>query len=78
VTNVRSGRRGACANVAPVRLFSLHARSSRLTERTVARGFRLAVGARHSVTALLRAFLRAAFTPLPLPNGQTEAQITDA
>jgi hypothetical protein len=35
------------------------------------RGFRLAVGSRHSTAALLRA----AFAPLPLPNSQTEAQI---
>jgi hypothetical protein len=46
-------------------------RSSRLARRTKVRGFRLAVGSRHSTTALLRA----AFAPLPLPNSQTEAQI---
>jgi hypothetical protein len=52
-------------------LASLRARSSRLARRTRVRGFRLAVGSRHSATALLRA----AFAPLPLPNSQTEVQI---
>ncbi len=46
-------------------------RSSRLARRTKVRGFRLAVGSRHSTAALLRA----AFAPLPRPNSQTEAQI---
>jgi hypothetical protein len=35
------------------------------------RGFRLAVGSHRSTAALLRA----AFAPLPRPNGPTEAQI---
>jgi hypothetical protein len=46
-------------------------RSSRLARRTGVRVFRLAIGSHRSTTALLRA----AFAPLPQPNGQTEAQI---
>jgi hypothetical protein len=39
----------------------------------VAQGFRPTLAARRSLTALLRAFLRSAFSPPPRAKGRTEA-----